>query len=140
MIERRTERGINHSNGACRPDGRQLEITGNSADGDGAGILNQTGLLTITDSTISGNAATYEGGGIFVDNSALEISGSTISGNEADEEGGGIYVDDTTGAGETDVTIQDSTFSGNTSSVRGRRDLPGQYRRRGGGRAQHLVR
>ncbi|MFI5382191.1 MAG: choice-of-anchor Q domain-containing protein [Tepidisphaerales bacterium] len=85
-----------------------LTMTGaRDASLDGGGILN-SGILTITASTVSGNAAGQGAGGIL--NSAgatLTISGSTVSGNTANTNGGGI-----TNAGM--LTIVDSTVSGNT--------------------------
>ena len=98
-------------------------VTGNLAGvpdpfalGDGGGILNE-GTLTIVNSTISNNQAYQTGGGI--DNAGtLIINNSTISDNGAigghDGHpwgyGGGI-------AGN--VTISNSTFSGNYASLSG---------------------
>ena len=115
------DRGINHANGTADLTILNSTITGNTTDGDGAGIYKaSSGALTITDSTISDNETNYEGGGVFVDNSSVAISGSTISGNDSiDNEGGGIYVDDTPGTASTEVTVQDSSFSGNTSDQEG---------------------
>jgi len=94
--------------------GRQ-DHGGNATQSYGGGIDN-TGRLTIDDSTISGNSAAQYGGGIENDGS-LTINDSTISGNTAccDPEGGyggGIY---NTGT----LTIDDSTFSGNSADYGG---------------------
>jgi LPXTG-site transpeptidase (sortase) family protein len=81
--------------------------------GGGIDVLNN-GAVTITDSTISNNLATIEGGGFYNVNAAtIIINTSTFSDNAAasdsslNKEGGGLYNED------GDVTITDSTFSGN---------------------------
>jgi hypothetical protein len=71
-----------------------LTVTGGSGS-EGAGIANDSGSLTISNSTITGNTATgvaVSGGGIF-NLGALTITGSTISDNTAvrtNAVGGGI--------------------------------------------------
>jgi hypothetical protein len=84
--------------------------------GEGGGISNFRGTLTITGSTISGNSATTEGGGIANIQGTLTVTGSTISDNSAFE-GGGIY-SDTNLSGQT-TTITNSTISGNTARLAG---------------------
>jgi len=72
-------------------------VRGNSAGGSGLGIFNDTGKVTLIDSTVADNApptappteAWTEGGGIGNQFGVLVISGSTISGNVASS-GGGI--------------------------------------------------
>ncbi|MGI8687136.1 MAG: hypothetical protein ACR2M3_01030, partial [Thermomicrobiales bacterium] len=54
--------------------------------GDGGGILNNGGTLTVTNSTLSGNSAT-NGGGIY-NNGTLTVTNSTFSGNSATNDGG----------------------------------------------------
>ena len=57
----------------------------------GGGILNEDGLVTVTNSTISGNNAAGKGGGIANGmTTALTIVNSTIRGNIAGITGGGI--------------------------------------------------
>ena len=59
-----------------------LTITGGNS-GEGGGIYNESGTLTITNTTISGNTA-YRGGGIYNNyEGTLTITNSTISGNTA---------------------------------------------------------
>jgi hypothetical protein len=85
-------------------------ISGNSADGnfsDGGGIFN-TGTLTVTNSTISANSAD-DGGGIFNGYyGTLTVTHSTISANTADGYGGGI---DNSGT----LTVTNSTISDNSA-------------------------
>ena len=82
------------------------------AGGEGGGINNFRGTLTITGSTISGNSAQTDGGGIANIQGTLTVTGSTISDNSA-VEGGGIY-SQTNLSGQT-TTITNSTISGNTT-------------------------
>ena len=89
-------------------------LSDNSAGGGGGlpagGGLYNFGTATITNSTLSGNSASSEGGGIF--NAALlTVTNSTLSGNSADS-GGGLY---TFGA----ATITNSTLSGNSAGYGG---------------------
>ncbi|WP_049935800.1 Calx-beta domain-containing protein, partial [Microcystis aeruginosa] len=74
-------------------------ITGNTADA-GGGIYNY-GTSTLTNSTITGNT----GGGIY-NSGILTLTNSTITGNTADG-GGGIYNGGT-------LTLTNSTITGNT--------------------------
>jgi hypothetical protein len=96
--------------------------------GDGGGIYNLGGTLTITNSVMSNNTAGVPdplpagtGGGIS-NSGPLMITNSSISGNQAYLAGGGI-------AGGGPVTITSSTVSGNGAS--GQHD--GQPWGRGGG-------
>jgi hypothetical protein len=81
--------------------------------GDGGGIFNRGGTLTITNSSVSQNqAGTSEpipggsGGGIF-NNGTLTITNSTINSNGCAVDGGGI---------EGSGTIMNSTISGNSAT------------------------
>jgi hypothetical protein len=73
------------------------------------GAFNNTGTLTITNSTISGNVAGYKGGGIF-NNGSLTITNSTLSGNTTSY-GGGVY-----NSANGNLTISNSTISGNSGA------------------------
>ena len=91
-------------------------ITGNAAFAQGAGILSDSGPLTITGSTISNNinvsGGINTGGGIDAYGTTL-ITNSTISGNQAitvSDSAGGIW--STTGA----TTITACTITGNSAS------------------------
>jgi hypothetical protein len=84
----------------------------------GGGVFN-SGMLTITDSTISGNTATTAafhlgGGGIYNDNGTVTVTGCTLSGNSALRLGGGILNDP---GGSVSVTA--STLSGNSAGLGG---------------------
>jgi hypothetical protein len=80
---------------------------GNSA-GDGGGIRNLGGILTLNHSTISNNHATDLGGGIDNLVGTLTLNSSTISNNSASS-GGGIENRDAT------LTLNNSTLSNNSA-------------------------
>jgi len=58
--------------------------------GDGGGIYNNFGNVTLTNCTISSNEAD-SGGGIYNDEGAVTMTSCTVSDNYADQYGGGIY-------------------------------------------------
>lgn len=122
-----------------------VAISGNTGD-NAAGIaaVNST-ALTLHHSTIAGNAALYKGGGLLIANSTtVTLLGSVVSGNSAargggvftglngelqlqqssitgntvtstaTQSGGGVY-----GYRCTDVTITESTVSGNSANREG---------------------
>jgi hypothetical protein len=83
------------------------------ANGNGGGISNDGGTLTVSGCTISGNSATgvtslatTSGGGIFnAASGTLEVDHSTVAGNSADS-GGGIENDGTATIGDIDQRMQ----------------------------------
>jgi predicted outer membrane repeat protein len=86
---------------------RGVTIRGGEAE-NGAGI-NNSGTLTLRNSTVSNNRATSNGGGIFNDGT-LTLRHSTVSGNNTAGQlgnAGGIFNDGGT------VTLRHSTVSGN---------------------------
>jgi hypothetical protein len=88
-----------------------LTITNGHSNEIGGGI-NNSGTLTVSNSTVSGNTATGaggSGGGIY-NSGTLIVTNSTFGGNIADNSGGGIY-----NAGT--LTVTDSTFSGNSTPI-----------------------
>jgi LPXTG-site transpeptidase (sortase) family protein len=91
---------------------RESTLTGNAATGSygGGGGINNSGDLSVDDSSITGNSA-YSGGGIMNVGGSLTIRNSTLSGNTSSL-GGGIY--NYTGA---TLTVRNATISGNTASM-----------------------
>ncbi|CAN5275471.1 hypothetical protein BH11PLA2_BH11PLA2_31310 [soil metagenome] len=84
-----------------------LVITGNkSSGGNGGGIENYKGTLTVLDCTITGNKADFNGGGISSQYGTVSITNSTVSGNTA-AAGGGVFSLYGT-ATLTNVTISDN--------------------------------
>ena len=80
-------------------------FSGNS--GTGSGIFNDSGTLTITNSTFSGNT----GSSVYNSGAPLTITNSTFSGNSATGgSGAGVF------NGGTTLTITNSTFSGNSAN------------------------
>ncbi|MEX2237549.1 MAG: right-handed parallel beta-helix repeat-containing protein [Dehalococcoidia bacterium] len=97
--------------------GAELTISGSSiknnsatggVNGEGGGIYNRQGEVSLSGSTISGNEVDDDGGGIF-NNGTLSVTTSTISGNSSCC-GGGIN------ANGGNTTITRSTISSNTTS------------------------
>jgi predicted outer membrane repeat protein len=99
------------------------DIASNQATGGPAGLygysgfafgggLDNTGTLTVNNSTLSDNSATYYGGGIY-SLGTLTVSNSTLSGNSAGIGGGGIY---NTYNYLNTLTVSNSTLSGNSAS------------------------
>jgi predicted outer membrane repeat protein len=91
-----------------------LTITEGRTLAEGGGISEQNSNLTIDNCTITGNSASSSGGAIYAQQGTLLIVNSTISNNFAGSQGGaGLDCSD------MDVTIIDSTISGNTSDTNG---------------------
>jgi hypothetical protein len=80
-----------------------------STGGDGGGILNYAGTLTIDRCTFASNRTTGNGGGIGNYGTAM-VNSSTFYDNEAELNGGGVYNGDGT------LVVNNSTFSGNRAS------------------------
>ena len=99
-----------------------LTITNGSAgvpDGNGGGIYNEHGSLTINDCAITNNTGLQSGGGIYNDGESqggatLDVNNSTLSGNSAVvSSGGAIY--NAGIAGDGHLHISNSTVSGNSA-------------------------
>ncbi len=96
-------------------------ISNNTASGNGGGLLNDGGSVTITDTDITGNVSGGDepgegGGGVFNDGT-LDISGGIISGNTAVValgNGGGIL-----NAANGTTTITNTTITGNSAARAG---------------------
>ncbi len=78
---------------------------GNNSSGSGGGI-NNTGTLTVSNSTLSGNTAAVSGGGIYNDGT-LTITNSTFFDNSAPASGGGEIFNDSSGT----ISVNNCTFS-----------------------------
>ncbi len=89
-----------------------VSVTGNFKRGEGGGICNYGGTLSIADSIISGNCACFTGYGSGIYNSGpLTIERVVISGNRTDfGSGGGI-------AGGGHIVIRDSVVTGNETTT-----------------------
>jgi predicted outer membrane repeat protein len=81
--------------------------------GSGAGIENEFGALTVTNSTFFGNIANRTGAGIDNESGTLTVTNSTFSGNRADRTGAGI------GNEFGALTVTNSTFFGNSAEFAG---------------------
>jgi len=85
-----------------------LIITKGTDINGGGGIYNDSGTLTVTNSTLSGNSSTSSSGGGIFNTGTLAVTNSTLSGNSAGF-GGGIFNNGGT------LTLTNSTLSGNSS-------------------------
>jgi uncharacterized repeat protein (TIGR01451 family) len=98
---------------------RRTVFSGNRATNLGGAIHSwMYGLpsaLVIEDCTFANNVGTTNGGAIFHMNGRLTISGSTFSGNTVIGQGGALWEGEAD-AGQTPVSITNSTFSGNSAT------------------------
>ena len=90
--------------------------------GGGAITVDNTGNVTIIDSTLTENTAFRNGGAIdngdTLDPGSVTIIDSTLSGNFAGDDGGAIDNSDNGNNGGS-ITITDSTLSGNSAGING---------------------
>lgn len=81
----------------------------------GGAIYNNGGAATIIGSTFSGNTANGDGAGIMLQGGSLNVSNSTFAGNSAGFAGGGIMFYNNTGT----ATLINSTVANNTAPYGG---------------------
>src|SRR5438067_100316 len=109
--------GITHDSGGGTLNVINCTLSGNTA-GFAGGIFNNSGTVTITNSTISGNSTSNDGGGIFSNSGTVTITNSTISGNSAtaggSSSGGGVY--NKPGGGST-VNARNTVIAKNTATI-----------------------
>ncbi len=87
-------------------------VSGSTFSNNSAGAIDNSGILTVTDSIFSGNSATA--GGALNNGGTLNVVNSTFANNSANF-GGAIST-----GGDRSVTITGCTFSRNNSSTNGR--------------------
>jgi len=87
-------------------------VPGLGGPGTGGGIYNESGTVTITNSSLSGNSAGNDGGGGIANYGTVTITNSTLSGNSCGSLGVGGGILNHVGA---TVTITNSTLSGNSA-------------------------
>jgi fibronectin-binding autotransporter adhesin len=95
-----------------------LTITGGNTAGNGGGLYNDGGTVTLTGCTVSGNASTLingrsGGGGIATASGTTTLTECTVSGNSAARYGGGLLLNGGT------MMLTDCTVSGNSSALYG---------------------
>jgi hypothetical protein len=88
---------------------------GSESSGEGGGLVNEGGTVSISNSTFANNSATNggNGGGLVNDGGTVNISNSTFASNSATYGGGGLY--NTSGK----VSISNSTFANNSATFAG---------------------
>lgn len=98
-------------------------ITGNSSSGSSGGLnvfhdafSGVTSAVAINNSTISGNTSAFHGGGLKLGNVVATLTGDTISANSAGYTGGGVFVFNTTSPIAAQLSLQQSTVTGNSAT------------------------
>jgi len=76
--------------------------------GDGAVILQSSGVLNIINNTFESNKATGRSGALHVNSAIVTIKDSAFTSNSAQKEGGAIY------SNGTELTLNNVDFNGNT--------------------------
>jgi fibronectin-binding autotransporter adhesin len=93
-----------------------LTITGGNTAGNGGGLYNDGGNVTLTDCTVSGNSSTIfvsggGGGGVRGAGGTTTLTNCTFSRNSAVQDGGGLSADGGT------MTLSNCTISGNSAGL-----------------------
>ncbi len=88
-----------------------------STPGEGGGIYESGGTVTISTSTLRNNTAS-QGGGLYLNNGSSTITASTFTGNTAGVAGGGVFNDD-------DFVAANCTIFGNDAGAGGGLDNDG---------------
>ena len=86
-----------------------VTISGDHILGNGGGVRNVSGTLSMTNVSLEGNSAGYSDGGLFTQSGTTTLDQCTISGNSAVRPGGGIYINLGT------LSLTDCTFSDNSA-------------------------
>jgi hypothetical protein len=100
--------GAIFSNGLLLLNG--VEVSNNTAAGDGGAIAVNTGTTTVKNSLIMGNSSSDGGAFVVPSEATLEVSNSTLTGNTADSFGSVLYA-----AGA--VRLTNNTITGNNGGV-----------------------
>lgn len=90
-----------------------LNITGSRVTGDGGGLYNIAGTVTVSNCTFYGNAAT-NGGGLYNDIGTLTLNNCTLAYNTVNSSGGGVA-----NLSSGILTVNNSTIATNTSNSGG---------------------
>ncbi|MEO8502768.1 MAG: choice-of-anchor Q domain-containing protein [Acidobacteriota bacterium] len=89
-------------------------VSGNTADGDGAGVLNSAqATLVVQFGVFVGNTAGHDGGAIATEGGNVSVFGTELSSNHA-RSGGAMYA-----LAPANVSLQNSWLLGNTATLSG---------------------
>ncbi|MFF3457061.1 hypothetical protein ACFYXH_22610 [Streptomyces sp. NPDC002730] len=114
--------GINHYSLFSKQEDSSLTIRnsvirGNHAH-DGGGVWHVDGIATYSHSTISGNSADGQGGGLVVGGPSVVVNDTKITRNRAGVVAGGLLITVAENEGAfTSVDLNDTTVSDNTAAV-----------------------
>jgi uncharacterized repeat protein (TIGR01451 family) len=92
-----------------------LILNNHSPTGGGGGIFSVGGTVTATNSSIANNFSLGSGGGVSINQGDMEIENSLLSMNKTQGNGGAM----SESGGSTEITIQNSTLSGNMAFSNG---------------------
>jgi Zn-dependent metalloprotease len=107
-----SHRCITISNGITASLDHLIIQHGRHVSDNGAGIYNDGGILTLSNSTINDNLAPV-GGGIYNNGGSVALNNSTVTNNSSNLDGGGIYNNGGT------LTINNGTINNNTYARNG---------------------
>jgi hypothetical protein len=85
----------------------------NVSTGNGGGLFNNSGNVTLTDDTIAGNSA-GGGGGVYVASGSLTVTNTAIANNTAAGAGGGLFCSGD-GTSSASVSVTNSSITGNVA-------------------------
>jgi len=95
-----------------------LTISGGNTAGNGGGMYNDGGNVTLADTTVSGNSSRINipssgGGGLFSLGGTTTLTNCIVSGNSAVRDGGGLFNSNGT------IALTNCTVTGNSASLTG---------------------
>jgi len=90
-------------------------VLDNSAIGDGGGIAQLKGTLSISRSQFTGNVTNTDGGALYVLDTAFTATASTFNGNQALQDGGVLFYEVLGG----NASLTNDTFTANTAAGAG---------------------
>ena len=88
------------------------DLSSNEADGNGGGLYQSNGELSLDTCTVDDNLSGRDGGGAYL-RDTVTATDSSFDGNEAADDGGGLYIDIKR---NEDVVLSGSIPSGSTAS------------------------
>ncbi len=117
--------GLYLSSGSTEVD--NTVVSNNYAYYAGGGIQPYETDFTISDSEVTGNNTHHNGGGIWAASAPFAMLRTTVSGNYAYDSAGGAFIGSAyyAGSGNSDVSIQGSTFNNNSAFYVGGIDIIG---------------
>ena len=101
------EGNLNITNSRIDSNKALLKVVSGITDGDGGGIFNHNGNLTIQNSILANNMVEIHGGALYSNGGTVSIVNNVISGNQSNDRGGAIFNNG------GDVTVEGSSIYSN---------------------------